>query len=52
MYPILFLILAICMIACHLTAKRKGRNPIAWGISGAIFGPVAVIIILLLPKAE
>ena len=48
MYPILFLILAICMIACHLVAKRKGYNPVAWGMTGAVLGPIAVLIVLLL----
>lgn len=49
MYLALFLILALCMLASHLIAKHKGRHPVAWGLSGAILGPLAVLIVLLLP---
>jgi len=47
---ILFFILVACMVACHIIAKNKGRNPIAWGVTGAIFGPFAILILMLMPK--
>ena len=52
MYPVLFLLFALSMLACHVIAKRKGRNPVAWGISGAILGPLAIVILLLMPETK
>ena len=49
MYMVLFFTFIVCMLACHFVAKKKGYNPVAWGVSGAIVGPVALIVILLLP---
>ncbi|MDH5444303.1 MAG: hypothetical protein OEY52_02030 [Gammaproteobacteria bacterium] len=49
MYMIIFIGLIICMLACHFMAKRKGYNPVAWGVTGAVLGPIALIVILLLP---
>ena len=52
MYLVVFLVLVVSMLLCHFIATGKGRNPIAWGVTGAILGPFAVLIILLLPKAK
>ena len=52
MYLILFLIFAVSMLLCHLIAKRKGRNAVAWGVTGGVLGPFAILIILLLPDAK
>ena len=52
MYPVLFLLFALSMLVCHVIAKRKGRNPVAWGISGAILGPLAIVILLLMPETK
>lgn len=40
-------IFIISAVACHTLAKRKGRNPVAWGVAGLVFGPLAVIFLLL-----
>ena len=50
MYFVIFFALIICMLACHLLAKKKGYKPVAWGLSGALLGPIAVLIIVLLPS--
>ena len=52
MYLILFLILVVSMIACHFIARRKGRNPVAWGMTGAILGPFAILVVLLLKNKQ
>ncbi len=52
MYPALFLFLALSMLICHVIAKKKGRNPVAWGVTGAILGPVAILILLLIPDLK
>ena len=52
MYVAIFLILVISMLACHILAKRKGRNPVAWGVTGAVAGPLAIIVVLLIPSRK
>ena len=52
MYMILFSILVASMLICHVIAKRKGRNPVAWGVTGAVLGPLAIPIVLLLKKVK
>lgn len=49
MYLIIFLSLVISMLACHLLAKRKGRKPVAWGVTGAILGPIGILLLLFIP---
>lgn len=29
-------------VICHITAKRHGRNPVYWGVMGALFGPLTI----------
>lgn len=40
------IIVAIVFVAsivfCHVVAKKRGSNPVFWGIMGAIFGPLAI----------
>lgn len=50
MYIVLFLTFVVSMFVCHFIAKQKGRNPVAWGLTGAIIGPLAIPIVLLLKK--
>ena len=52
MYLVLFILFAASMAVCHILAKQKGRNPVAWGVTGAVLGPVAIVIILLIPKVK
>ncbi|MDH5181609.1 MAG: hypothetical protein OEZ39_15570 [Gammaproteobacteria bacterium] len=52
MYAALFLIFFVSMIACHYIAKLKGLNPVAWGLTGAFIGPLAIPILLLLKNRK
>ncbi len=49
MYLVFFFVFVICMLTCHVLAKKKGRNPVAWGVTGAVLGPIGIILVLLLP---
>lgn len=46
---LIFFTLVVSMLACHIIAKNKGRNPVAWGITGALLGPIGIIVVLLMP---
>jgi len=35
-------VFALSAIACHFIAKNRGANPVFWGVTGAIFGPIAI----------
>lgn len=48
---LVFLALA-CIIACHQIAKRRGLNPVFWGVMGAVFGPLAIPFVLLVKSAN
>jgi len=39
---VIFLIFMISIIVCHMIAKKRGGNPVFWGIMGALFGPLAI----------
>ena len=30
------------VLSCHSIAKRRGGNPVFWGVMGALFGPLAI----------
>ena len=49
MTPILLmaLVLLASVVACHAIAKRRGRNPVFWGLMGLLFGPLAIPFALL-----
>ena len=36
------LLLLASVVACHAIAKRRGRNPVFWGLMGLLFGPLAI----------
>jgi len=36
------LILLLCIVVCHYTAKKRGLNPVFWGVMGGLFGPFAI----------
>ncbi len=33
-------------VICHMVAERRGKNPIYWGVMGALFGPLAIPFLL------
>jgi len=40
---ILLILLAVLpVVICYSVAKRRGANPVFWGIMGAMFGPFAL----------
>ena len=45
---IVALVFAASIIACHALAKRRGRDPVFWGLMGALFGPLAIPFIYFL----
>ncbi|NKB61549.1 MAG: hypothetical protein GKR95_05220 [Gammaproteobacteria bacterium] len=49
---LVLLIAVISVVICHMVAKRKGRGPIFWGVMGALFGPLAILVILLMGSKE
>ena len=36
------LVAVLCAIICHTIAKKRGANPVFWGVMGAVFGPFAI----------
>ena len=45
------LVLLASVVACHAIARRRGRNPVFWGLMGLLFGPLAIPFALLeLPR--
>lgn len=40
------LVAVACAVACHLIAKRRGANPVLWGVMGFLFGPLALPFVL------
>jgi hypothetical protein len=37
----------LSVFACHFLAKRRGANPVFWGVMGALFGPLAIPFVFL-----
>ena len=50
----LFILGAVVWVVCAVYAYRHapdfGRTPINWGILGIVFGPIAVMVLYVLPK--
>ena len=44
---LLILIIVACVASGHLIAKRKGLNPVFWGVMAGLFGPLALPFLLL-----
>jgi len=36
------IVFLVSIISCHIIAKKRGSNPVFWGVMGAIFGPFAI----------
>jgi len=45
---LLVLSIVVFVYLAHIMAKKKGLDPVFWGVMGGIFGPLALLIILLL----
>ena len=44
MTPILLMALMLLgsVVACHAIARRRGSNPVFWGLMGLLSGPIAI----------
>ena len=42
----------VCAIYAYRTAPTFGRSALGWGIAGIILGPIALMILYVLPKRE
>ena len=49
LFSLLLLILGIIIFvaSAHLLARRKGLNPVFWGVMAGLFGPLALPFLLL-----
>lgn len=45
---LLLAVTAASIIICHLIAKKRGLNPIFWGVMGLAFGPLAIPLVCLI----
>lgn len=50
MYIFVLLLFVASIPACHLIAQRKGLNPAAWGVTGAVLGPIGILLLLFIPN--
>jgi hypothetical protein len=49
--PLELLLLAIVFAAsCGALARRRGRNTAGWAALGFVLGPIALLVLLLLPR--
>ncbi len=39
---IVLMVLLASIFACHFIARKRGANPVFWGVMGAVFGPLAI----------
>ena len=44
----LILLNLLCIIVCHIMARKRGLKPVFWGFMGGIFGPLAIPFIFFL----
>jgi uncharacterized membrane protein YgcG len=40
----------VCAIYAYQGARKFGRRPAVWGALGIVFGPIALMILYILPK--
>jgi hypothetical protein len=51
MFYILLLVVNIASVfISHRIAKKRGANPVLWGLLGAIFGPLAIPFALMIKQ--
>ena len=42
----------VCAVYAYQGARKFGRRPAVWGALGIVFGPIALMILYILPKHE
>ena len=50
MYVVLTAIFVLFGVLCHRVAAWRGRHPNVWAVWGFVFGPIPLLILLLLPS--
>jgi uncharacterized membrane protein YdcZ (DUF606 family) len=51
-FVVLFLLGVVCTCLPGLIAARRGRSASLWAWLGAIFGPIALVAVVLLPPVR
>ena len=46
-FAAVLLVLLLCIVVCHYIASKRGLNPVFWGVMGGLFGPFAILFVLI-----
>ena len=46
-FSVVLLVLLLCIVVCHYIASKRGLNPVFWGVMGGLFGPFAILFVLI-----
>lgn len=49
---ILLLVAIASIVFCHQVAKRRGADPVYWGVMAAVFGPLAIPFVFLTKRRQ
>jgi hypothetical protein len=49
---LILLAMAVSIAICHSAARKRGGDPIFWGVMGAFFGPLAIPFVFMIKKKE
>ena len=44
---IILIVSVASIMICPFLAKKRGANPVFWGVMGALFGPLAIPFVFL-----
>ncbi len=47
---LLVLLFVFSAVACHTIARQRGGKPVFWGVMGAVFGPFAIPVVLIVMR--
>lgn len=49
-FSMVYFIAAILLFVfvAHFMAKKKGLNPVFWGVMGGVFGPLAILVLVFI----
>jgi len=50
-FALAIVIMMLSVVICHVVAKNRGKNPVFWGVMGALFGPLAIPFVFF-PKSK
>ncbi len=49
---LLLVVSALSAFICQTIADKRGLKPIFWGVLGFLFGPLVILIVLLVKPSE